>query len=231
MPDDVRTRGPICLQGGAELQPGCEDMDAVMLLRPDGEPRRVLVAPFAGRAGREQDTAGANARRWYESLGATQVEVATEDALTDALARVAGEGGLLVLPGGSPARLLDALAPHRDALEAAVAGGLALSGASAGAMVVCRWTVLPDRASRSGPTVVPGLALVPVDLVLPHFDGGTGWLDGAGDALPAEPDVLGLPERSGVVVRADGSREALGVSPVASLSPGRPSQPRAQEGS
>ncbi len=213
MPDDVTTRGPVCLQGGAELQPGCEGMDRLLLLGPDDVPRRVLVAPFAGRQGREQETAGANARRWYRGLGAEVVDVASEDGFADELARAMADGGLLVLPGGSPSRLLDVLAPHRDALERAVAGGMPVSGASAGAMVMCRWTVLPDR----GREVVAGLALAPVDLVLPHFGGDTGWLQSARDRLPAEPDVLGLPERSGVVIRADGSREAVGVNPVVAV--------------
>lgn len=213
MTDDVVPRGDVCLQGGAELQPGCEDMDRTMLLRPDGGPRRVLVAPFAGRPGREQDTAARNARRWYGGLGAARVDVATEDDLAGGLA----DGGLLVLPGGSPARLLDALAPHRDALERAVASGLAVSGASAGAMVLCRWTVLPDRMNEPGRAVAAGLGLVLVDLVLPHYRGGSEWLDSARERLPATPDVLGLPERSGVVVRADGGRDQVGVSPVVTL--------------
>ncbi len=205
-------RGDVCLQGGAELQPGCEAMDRAMLMGAAGVPRRVLVAPYAGRAGREQQTAAANVRRWYEGLGATRVDAIAEGELGQALAG-AGDA-LLVLPGGSPSRLLDALAPHADALMQALADGLAVSGASAGAMVVCRWTVLPDRGRR----VVPGLSLVPVDLVLPHYRGDAGWLDAARDQLPDGPDVLGLPERSGVVVRADGSRLPLGVSPVATLS-------------
>jgi hypothetical protein len=33
-------------------------------------------------------------------------------------------------------------------------------------------------------------------------------------ALPERPVVLGLPERSGVIVAADGSRRQVGVDPV-----------------
>lgn len=208
--------GDVCLQGGAELQPGCESMDAVMLLGPDGGPRRVLVAPFAGRPGRERTTAGDNARQWYAALGAADITVSLDEsdgfaeALTD---ERLGAAGLLVLPGGSPSRLLEALAPHAEALRDAVASGLAVSGASAGAMVLCRFTMLPGPKPR----VVPALGLVPVDLVLPHYGGGQGWLDAARPSLPAKPLVLGLPERSGVVVAPDGTRRAVGVDPVTVL--------------
>ena len=202
---------PICLQGGAEFGPGCESMDAGMLY-PTGAavPRRVLVAPFAGRPGRERQVAAANAERWYRGLGAVDVEVAlAEEDLEPALDRAE----LLVLPGGSPSRLLEALAPHRAAIQAANLRGTAISGASAGAMVLCAWTVLPDAGMR----VAPGLALAPVDLVLVHYRGSRSWLDGALPQLPADPVVLGLPERSGVVVQPDGTWTEAGVDPVTRL--------------
>ena len=204
--------GEVCLQGGGELSPGCEAMDAAMLARADGSPRRVVVAPFAGRPGREQAMASANARRWYLALGALEVRTATPEAgdLADALA----DAELLVIPGGSPTRLLEALAPHVDLLRAASARGLAISGASAGAMVLCRWTVLPEGRPR----VVPALGLVDVDLVLPHHrPGARGWLDLARPALADDAVVIGLPERSGVVLHDNGRRSAVGVQPAVDL--------------
>ena len=212
MPGLGDVRGAVCLQGGGELSPGCEAMDAMMLARPDGEPRRVVVLPFAGRPGREQAMASANARRWYLGLGAQAVRTVSPDpgALTDALA----DADLLVIPGGSPSRLLEALAPHADLLRAARAAGLAIRGASAGAMVLCRWTVLPE----GGAEVVPALGLVDVDLVVPHYrPGARAWLERARPVLPAAPAVLGLPERSGVVLGVDGTRVAVGVAPVVDL--------------
>ncbi len=208
--------GDVCLQGGGELSPGCEAMDAVMLTGLDGAPRRVVIVPFAGRPGREQAMASANARRWYLGLGAPEVRTVTPEPgdLADALTDGPADDQLLVIPGGSPSRLLAALAPHAELLREANAAGLALSGASAGAMVLCRWTVLPeDRAE-----VVPALGLVDVDLVVPHYrPGANTWLDRARPVLPAEPVVLGLPERSGVVLQGDGTRVAAGVDAVVDL--------------
>ena len=205
--------GVVCLQGGAEFQPGCESMDTAMLLGPDGAARRVLVAPFAGRPGREQQIAAGNARRWYLSLGAQDVAVALEES--DAFSEALVDAELLVLPGGSPARLLGALTPQVDLLRSASARGMAISGASAGAMVLCRWTVIPGAAQR----VAAGLGVVPVDLVVPHYRGWGGWLEAALPVLPPDPLVLGLPERSGVVVRPDGSWDPVGVDLVTALAP------------
>ena len=223
-------RADVCLQGGAELTPGCEAMDAAMLwahgpgLGQEGLPRRLLVAPFAGRPGREREISGGNARAWYERLGARRVDVAADEgeAFGAALAGLRGPDGgadggpdggdLLVLPGGSPSRLLEALAPHREALDAALGRGVAVSGASAGSMVLCRWTVLPEGGRLQ---VVPGLGVVPVDLVLVHYAGGLDWLDAArralGELLAPDAVVLGLPERSGAVVAADGTLTAAGA--------------------
>jgi cyanophycinase-like exopeptidase len=203
-------RADLCLQGGAEFRPGCEPMDAAMLAGPDGAPRRVLVAPFAGAPGREREIAGANAERWYRGLGACDVTVLLEDAeLTAAL----DGAGLLVLPGGSPARLLEALSPHAEALRAALDRGVAVSGASAGAMVLCAATVLPGAPVRA----VPALGLAEVDLVLPHYRGSTRWLDAARPVLRPGAVVLGLPERSGVILGPDGQLRAVGVEPFTRL--------------
>jgi putative intracellular protease/amidase len=199
--------GLLCLQGGAELQPGCEEMDAALLAAAPGPV--VVVAPYAAAPGREREIAAANASRWYEGLGARDVQLAMdEESDADLLATA----DLLVLPGGSPARLLDALVPYEDLLRDLLARGSAISGASAGAMVLCRWTVLP--AGR--PRVVPALGLAPVDLVLPHYRGSTSWLAAARGVLSARARVLGLPERSGVLLQDDAER-AVGAAPCVEL--------------
>lgn len=206
MPADV------CLQGGAEFQPGCEAMDSAMVPSGNTSHDLVLVAPFAARPGGERRMAGENARRWYRALGAAQVEVAPDEG--DGFRELLAVAGLLVLPGGSPQRLLDALSPSAGSLRAAVDDGTAISGASAGAMVLCRWTVLPGVTT----SVVPALSVVPVHLVLPHFQGGTTWLRPARDVLPSGAVALGIPERSGVVVRPDGTLAEVGIEPFSYLS-------------
>jgi hypothetical protein len=195
-----------CLQGGSEFSPGCEEMDAALLATAPG--RRVTVLPFALRPGRDREAAGEGAARWFEALGCEDVRIAADE--TDD--KVLADTDVIVLPEGSPARLLSALRPHAEGLRAAVDAGVSLLGSGAGAMVLCRWTVLPEGR----PTVEPALGLVDVDLVLPHYGGSDAWLRWARADLPPGSVALGLPERSGVII--DGThRRSAGVGVFSEL--------------
>lgn len=202
--------GVLCLQGGAEFQPGCEQVDRAVL--DQVRPTQVVVTALAGSPGRDYATATANGVRWWSGLGAAAI--AAPDARADETAAldVLASADLVVLPGGSPGRLRAAL------LETGVGallterwrrGECALVGASAGAMVLCSHLVLPDRRGRP---VVAGLGLLPSSLVVPHWSGRSDWLSTIHDQLPEGTRVLGLPECSGVIV-ADGAWTAWGPHP------------------
>ena len=192
-------------------------MDAGLLRRADGP---VVVTALAGTVGGDYRTASANGVRYLQSLGADDV-VAAPDAREDpdgALAVLRG-ARMVVLPGGSPSRLLDALqrtAVDRVLADLLEAGGI-VAGSSAGAMVLGGWTVLPDRP---GPAVQPALGIVPEVLVVPHWSGsGRGdWLAAVEAAVPADVLVLGIAEQSGVLVE-DGVLTAVG-SPTSLLRSG-----------
>jgi hypothetical protein len=195
--------GAICLQGGRELTPACDDMDRAVLARCSG---RVVVLAGAARPG--SDYAGASARTvaHYARLGA-DVEVIADprDDRRRSFAALDAPVGLIVLPGGSPGGLLDVLAVSdggRSVGERLVehwSAGSAISGASAGAMVLCERTVVPDRPG----TTTPGLGLVP-GVAVPH------WTPGSERRWPL-PDTLvwGLPECGGVLLD-DGGMIAVG---------------------
>lgn len=193
--------GLVCLQGGAEFGAACRDMDAEVLART--RPGPVVVVPAAADGEQAYARAGRNARRWFLRLGADQVTVAPDPAHgPDAAADVIEHAALVALPGGSPSRLLDALSgPAGDALREQHAAGATLWGASAGAMVLCDWTVLPDRDR----TVVAGLGIVP-GLALPHWSGASG----SGVDLPTRTPQWGLPECGGVLLVGD-TVEAVGA--------------------
>ena len=214
----------VCLQGGGEFSPGCRPMDTRVVRRVSGgeaggaAPVRVVVVPLAAAPGREHDVAGANGVAHYARLGAQAV--VAPDARTDPDAAVeAVEGAeLVVLPGGSPSRLLAALreTPVGDLLRDLVARGVALSGASAGAMVLGGWTVLPDRKGEHGVGVAEALGLVPGVVVVPHWSGGGSrgdWLRAVAATVPEGTTVLGLPEESGVLVVGD-EVTAVGTTPT-----------------
>jgi peptidase E len=197
-------------------------MDADLVRRAGG---RVVVTALAGEPGRDYDTATANGVSHFRAVGAGDV-VAAPDARTDARAALdaVATARLLVLPGGSPSRLLTAL---RDTgMDAAIGallddGGLVM-GASAGAMVLCSWTVLPDKRSGGDLAVVRGLGLVDL-LVVPHWSGGSSrgdWLRSIDACVPASTTVIGIPEASGVLV-AGAEISAVGTSPTHLVSPAR----------
>ena len=208
----------ICLQGGNEFGPGCREMDADLLRRAGGP---VVVTALAGAVGREYRTANDNGVRHFRALGAQDV-VAAPDAREDRAGALAAlrRARLLVLPGGSPSRLLEALRATGvdEVVSDLLADGGVVSGSSAGAMVLCGWTVLPDRP---GPAVEHGLGVVPDVLVLPHWSGAgrSDWLRVVESAVPDEVEVLGVPEQSGVLV--DGSTfTAVGTSATSLLRSG-----------
>ena len=206
----------MCLQGGGEFSAACRPMDAALVARAAG---RVVVTALAGEQGQDYQSATAHGVRHFQEVGADDVVGAPDvrEDLDGALAALR-TARLLVLPGGSPARLLSALqstAAGQVVADLLATGGVVM-GASAGAMVLCGWTVLPDR----GMQVVPGLGLVPDALVVPHWGGDRGdWLRAIEAAVPVGVTVLGLPEESGVVVH-DGELTAVGRSATTRLREG-----------
>ena len=196
--------GVVCLQGGGELSPGCRDMDLALLGRAPGPVAVVALASPQGEAYRRTCSHGVS---WFRRLGAEAFAVPDPreepDAALDGI-------GLLVLPGGSPRTLMRALEETgfgERVVEHAAAGG-AVMGASAGAMALGEWTVLPDEGFR----VVPGLGLAPGIAVVPHWDGPRAdWLK----TLDREVDkgrVIGIPEESGILL-AERRLTGLGQRP------------------
>ena len=182
----------ICLQGGHEFTSGCREMDAAVVKRAG---RRVAVLAGAARIGGDYDGASERARRHYAALDG-EVAIVPDPRVDTfaALTALAQPIDLLVLPGGSPGSLLDVLSgPLRDRIIALHDAGMSISGASAGAMVLCTRMVRPDR----GADVVDGIGLVP-GLALPHWEPGPNRWD--------VPDVTlwGLPECGGALIDADG---------------------------
>jgi len=217
----------ICLQGGGEFSVGSRTMDAALARAAGG---RVVVTALAGSPGADYDTATANGVRHFRAVGAGEV-VGAPDARSDpaGAAEVIRTARLLVLPGGSPSRLLAALrtTPVGDLVPSLLADGASVMGASAGAMVLCPWTVLPDKRTGGGVAVEPALGLVPGVVVVPHWSGGSSrgdWLRAIEAAVPEGVEVLGIPEESGVLVE-DGALTAVGVGPTRLVGAGRDLSP------
>ncbi len=199
--------GLVCLQGGGEFSAACREMDEELLARVSGP---VALLALASRSGEEYERANAHGVSHFRRLGAEAYAVPDPreaGAREGDAAKVLADAGLVVLPGGSPGRLLETLGRTGldDALRAHVAAGGAVMGASAGAMVLGSWTVLPE----DGPGLAAGLALAAGIVVVPHWHGARDdWMAVIRDGL-----VLGLPEESGVLIE-NGQLTAVGVRDV-----------------
>lgn len=195
----------VCLQGGNEFSARCRAMDALLV---DGLDGPVVVTALAGEVGRDYQRATDNGVRHFQALTDLDVvaapDVRSEPAAAAAVLRAAR---LIVLPGGSPSRLLAALTGTEVGaiLGELVASGGRVMGSSAGAMVLGPWTVLPGLH----PGVAPGLGLTSL-VVVPHWKGERKpWLRALDKAVPPDTAVLGIPEESGVLLR-EGVLTAVG---------------------
>jgi cyanophycinase len=201
--------GPVALHGGGEFLPGDEPfLRAILELAPAvAGVARVAVVPSAAARGRP-DLAGANGvaafRRVAVELGA-EIEaeavpiVDAASAADPSCAERLAAATLIHLPGGDP-DLIPTLYPGSVAWAAMLAAheaGAVLAGASAGAMALGAWT-------WTGRDVVPGLGIAPGVVVVPHADAAS-WprvLARFRSILPVDTGVLGIGERTGVIVPA-----------------------------
>jgi cyanophycinase len=198
----------VCLQGGNELMPASREMDLALLAM--ASPGPVVVVPLASKPGADYTRTGAHAVEYFSELGAEVVVAADARKDPAAAADALDSAGYVVLTGGSPRTLRDALVQSGlgEHVRAAADRGVLVMGSSAGAMVACATTLLPQW--RGNPDTGPGLGLVDGYVVVPHFDGQrTAWVRAG---LAVAPAVLGIPENSGVIVDG-GELTALGQSP------------------
>ena len=201
----------VCLQGGNELTPDCRQMDELLLERSGPGP--LVVVPLASKPGTDYERTSAHALSYFAGLGADAVAAPDARKDRDSALRAVEAAGLIVLTGGSPRSLRDALADTGvgAAVQARLAVGVPVMGSSAGAMVACAITLLPQW--RGNPNTGPGLGLVPGYVVVPHFDGRrSAWVNTAQSV--AERGVLGLPECSGVMVDLDAGGAVERLTPV-----------------
>lgn len=186
--------GVLCLQGGREFTSDCDEMD--LLVVESAAVSSIAVLAGAARVGSDHDGAVKRALDHFRRLGIDGIGVPDPridaSAALAALARLDTSVDLVVLPGGSPGSLLDVL--HADDgvgefVRSFHRAGGAISGASAGAMVLCERMVRPERGE-----VVAGLGLVD-GLALPHWapDAPLRW--DVGDS-----DLWGLPECGGALL-------------------------------
>ena len=215
--------GPLALVGGAEFQPGNEEQDRVLAEAAAGRPAYVVCAAIRDRP----EMAVATARRWFATLDVDIAELRVRsrgDASVAATIEAATQAGLVYLAGGDPGRTVQLLTgtPVWDAILAAWRGGAALAGSSAGAMALCRWTMVRDRwPQHDTRRPLDALGVVPDCALLPHYDTfGQRWIPSAQEALGIDVTLVGVDERTAAVWR-NGEWTAMGPAAVTVVRGGR----------
>lgn len=203
--------GYLLLEGGAEFGGLMSEPDRLALDRAGGRDVSIRILPTAAAPDHNHLRAGANGKRWFASLGATDVETvnvidrasANDPALADQL-RAAK---LIYLLGGFPAHTAQTLANSlawQAALEAYEAGAI-IAGSSAGAMILCEHFYDPYEGK-----LLKGLNLLPGVCVLPHHHSTPhAWAASLLERLPGVT-LIGLAEQTGIL--DDGARKTWSVS-------------------
>jgi cyanophycinase-like exopeptidase len=219
--------GTIALHGGGEFEPGDEPFLAALLgaAQLHDRPLRVAIVPTAAARGRPGLAAANGVTAFSRVAASLGVAIEAEPVLVVDAASAADAGlaarldaaDVIHLPGGDP-DLIPTIYPDTRAwaaIQHALVGGAVLAGASAGAMALGELTWTPAG-------LIAGLRLVPGIVVVPHADErswGPNLVRFGGDAPPTI-GVVGVSERTGVLISGDEPWRVVGQSEVRWLAPG-----------
>ena len=196
--------GSVALVGSGEYLQVMVEVERGLLA---GRPPRFVQLPTAAAPEGPESLA-----RWTslglaqaQRLGVAAVPVLVrdrDDADDPALAALVAGAGLVYLSGGNPqycARTLRGTLVW-NAVENAWRNGAALAGCSAGAMALTSWVPDLRHPLREAD---PGLAILPLLRVIPHFDRISGWMpELVTRYLARSPDdvrVVGIDEDTALV--------------------------------
>src|SRR5215211_88971 len=206
--------GYLLLEGGAEFGGRMRDPDLKAIELAGGPEAPVRIIPTAAAPDHNDQRAGNNGIRWFQSLGANDVgslplldKVSAND---ESIAKSLREAKLIYMLGGFTGYLGETLkgsAAWQAALEA-YAMGAVVAGSSAGAMVMCEFYYDPSQGK-----VVDGLNLVPNSIVLPHHNTfGKSWAS----RLLEIPRVtlIGIDEKTGMLDDGVGTWTVYGAGNV-----------------
>ncbi len=192
--------GYILLEGGAEFGGRMRDPDLRAIQLAGGFDAPIRIIPAAAAPDKNHIRAGNNGIRWFQSLGAKDVQsvplISRIRADDKNIAQSLREAKLIYLLGGFTHYLGQTLKDSSvwDAAVDAYRNGAVIAGSSAGAMVMCQFYYDPG-AGR----VHDGLNLIPNSLVLPHHNTfGKNW---ASQLLKKLPNVtlIGVDEQTGMI--------------------------------
>jgi cyanophycinase len=214
--------GTLLLEGGAEFGGDMREPDLKAIDLAGGGDAPIRIIPTAAAPDHNDQRAGSNGIRWFQRLGAKDVQsipvVDRKSADDETIAQSFRDAKLIYLLGGFTHYLGQTLSGSRvwqSVLEAYQQGAV-IAGSSAGAMVMCQHYYDPGQAN-----IHAGLDLVPNSLVLPHHDTfGKNW---APQLVTRIPDVIliGIDEQTGMLNEDAGQWTVYGKGSVTLYTGGR----------
>lgn len=196
--------GYLLLEGGAEFGGRMRDPDLRAIELAGGFDAPLRILPTAAAPDHNHVNAGNNGIRWFQGLGARDVQslplIDKESANDEAIAKSLREAKLIYLLGGFTHYLAQTLKDSLagDAVMDAYRSGAVIAGSSAGAMVMCEFYFDPGSGN-----VLEGLKLVPNSLVLPHHNTfGKSWAPRLIMQLP-NGILIGIDEQTGMIDEGD----------------------------
>jgi cyanophycinase len=192
--------GYVLLEGGAEFGGRMADPDRAAMAAAGGPHAPVAVIPAAAAPDRNAARAGQNAVRWFQRLGALNVEslpLIDRDSADDPfIVDHLHKARLIYMLGGFPAHLAESLRGSRSwqAILQVYGSGAVIAGSSAGAMVLGG-----EYLDPAGNVVKPGLGMLARTCVIPHHETvGRRWLPILKKALP-DRWLMGIDEETGAL--------------------------------
>jgi cyanophycinase len=191
--------GYLLLEGGAEFGGRMRDPDLKAIELAGGFEAPVRIIPTAAAPDNNHQRAGNNGIRWFQSLGAKDVQslplIDKPSANDESIAKSLREAKLIYMLGGFTGYLGETLKESMawEAVLEAYQNGAVVAGSSAGAMVMCEFYYDPSRGQ-----VMDGLNLVPNSIVLPHHNTfGKSWASRLLEIT--QVTLLGIDEGTGML--------------------------------
>ncbi len=207
--------GYLLLEGGAEFGGRMSEPDLRAIELAGGFEAPIRIIPTAAAPDSNHKRAGGNGVRWFNHLGAKDVDVVyvidKSSANDSTLAAAIRTSKLVYLLGGFPRYLGETLANSivwQAALEA-YQNGAVIAGSSAGAMVLCDHYYDPYEKK-----LLQGLNLISKTCVLPHHNNaGKAWAKHLMESLP-DSVLVGIDEGTGMINDIDGKWTVYGGGQV-----------------
>jgi len=194
--------GYLLLEGGAEFGGAMREPDLRTIELAGGFEAPIRIIPTAAAPDKNHLPAGGNGVRWFQGLGARDVEsiplIDKNSANDPGIVERLRAAKLIYLLGGFTHYLSQTLQGSKawEAALEAYQNGAVIAGSSAGAMVLCEHYYDPGSGK-----IVQGLNLVPNTCVLPHHNSfGKNWASKLKALLPGVR-LLGIDEYTGLLTK------------------------------